>query len=619
VSLAPESADPHDSTRPFDTGPAAVDSQNETQAPLPRSPVSTDVGEHTPTPLQQPLPERYNLIGVLGRGGMGEVLHAFDTELHRQVALKYMRQQAATSPSARLRFMEEARILAQLDHPNVVKVFDRGDIDGRPYFAMEYLDGASLSERRAEFRTSARRAVGVMVEVAAGVQHAHENGVYHRDLKAANVVFHDGRPVVTDFGCARWDDGELSTNGFALFGTASHMAPEVWQQGSKTSDARTDLWALGVMLYQLLAGELPFVVDARTPDGRDQVLTQDPAPIRECANASPGVDDRLEGIVRKALAKNPADRHPTVADFAAELGGWLATEPKPLPTPSRRRWLVLATLCTAMVVFGVSVALAVWPKPAAMPSLADRLVNPWDSITLVGEDGLPIEDRGGLPGFVGSMRQNATGCCELSAPYHYYLQLGDEPLPFPFRLEADVSICLPLGRCTAGVYAGERNHLQSNGKRAHLAFVNGFGPGDRNPLTNAVGYDLATSAVAKFMYPDGTPDADEMTMFVPLTSKRQRLTPPDAVPPNGQPGPEHRVVIDALPEGFRSHRDGLAQTGFLWSEADLKLLLPLRVESFSHSSPVLGHGFGLFVQSGAAQFRNVRLTRLPSSPQEETK
>ena len=498
-------------------------------------------------------------------------------------------------------------------------MFERGEIDGRPYFAMEYLGGLSLSERRGEFRTSARRAVAVIVEVAAGVQHAHDHEVYHRDLKAANVVFHDGRPVVTDFGCARWEDGELRTHGYALLGTPSHMAPEVWEHGSKDHDERADLWALGVMFYQLLAGELPFTADPRTPEGRAKLMTDDPAPIRSYQNATPGVDDRLEAIVRKVLSKNPSDRHPTVAAFAAELDEWLAQAPPTHVPLVTSRWRGAALIGGLTLLLAGSVAAIPFlrgnddapPDREVTRSLVSRLNEPGDSVTFINDSGFPVEPNNPLPKFVGTVTPASDGACEVAAVYLHFVKLFDEPFPFPVRLEADVAVGMTKAEPRVGLFAGEKVHVQPNGQRVHYAFAVAYGPGEQHPEGTQPNDDRLLSSAVVFAPPDGTNKADLVTMLVPVNGLWMPLKPPDPLPPNGRPGPTHHLAIDLVPGEFKGIRDGRTISEADRVKTDNHIFGVAEFEKRLLDGDPLGHGAGLFVLGGAGRFWNVRLTRLP--------
>jgi serine/threonine protein kinase len=591
---------PPDSTRLFAAGPPAVGSEVETRLQKLAESDSTHVGEATPTPLVNPLPAKYTFLGVLGRGGMGEVLHAYDTELQRHVAVKYMRQQAAMSPVARRRFLEEARILAQLDHPNVVRVFERGEIDGRPYFAMEYLAGLSLGDRRGEFRTSAARAVAVTTEVAAGVQHAHEHGVFHRDLKASNVVFHDGRPVVADFGCARWEDGELSTQGFAILGTPSHLAPEVWEHGSKDHDERADLWALGVMLYQLLAGELPFAADPRSEAGRTKLLTEDPAPIASSPTATPGVDDRLEAVVRKALAKNPADRHPSVAAFAAELEEWLSVAPPTPSTPTtgeqprnrlpslrRRGWVVLITLGLASVVVAAALLLSPRTKP-----IEERVKA--GSVTIIDDHGTLVEKLTFLDGATGGISKQGEACELTSGGYGLAEFFSAEVAP-PVRVSADVFHHTGEVGSEAGLYVACRRH-QNDNLAVYLFTIDTRADGrGRQAPPGAV-----FAGGQWFTLTRGNASASDLTG--PRVQRQMPRLPRDT---DDKADQYHRLVIEIDTDRVTSTIDGVLLARPTWVELDRRTQEREQLAGRNFPRPLFGSGIGLYVDSGTALFKNV--------------
>jgi hypothetical protein len=602
-------------------------------SPDQRAEPSTDRNDPTPTPLQLTLPPKFTYVRRLGVGGMGEVIHAYDTALKRHVAIKFMRPTAANSVFARRRFLEEANILAQLHHPNVVDVFEKGEIDGQPYFVMAYLDGGTLAERKEEFRTTAGRVVGVIATVAGGVHHAHENGVFHRDLKASNVVFDDGRPVVADFGCARWDDGEISTQGYALLGTPSHMAPEVIERGSKGHDARADLWSLGVMLYHLLSGELPFTTDPRLPGGREKLLRDELTPVRDCPKKVPGVDDALEAIVRKALARNPDDRYQTAAELAAVLGLWLeqvevsatpttVTEPAAAARPAQTspvtgRWF--AVLSVVFVVCGMGTAVALWKKsdPASVtPSvvdtrpapfartLAERLKNADDSVEFIGQTGLPE----GLPpspaGVIGAVSLSLDKLCEVESARVFLLELGDEPLPFRYRITAQVRLTTTTIDTKVGLYANRAAHPQPGGSIVHAAFVNSYGP-----MTTA-------QTVPRFAGKDGWGTfpariALSNTTFAPTDGEWQPVAQ-DAAPTDDMPGPFHQIEIEVQPTRWQAARDGQTLKPKLRALAASVTTAAFHVLGETLTPPVFGNGFGLFVFQGGGQFRNVRIVRLPN-------
>lgn len=624
-SLPPE---PTDTTRTIGER-GAVDPVTETRTQTLHPAPTSDGDRSTPTPFFPHIP-RYQILESLGHGGMGHVFLAFDTQLKRRVALKFMLREAEASAQARKRFEAEATILAQLHHPNVVEVYDSGTAAGYRFFAMTLLPGGSLSQRRAEFGESAGKAVRVMAAVARGVQHAHERGIVHRDLKASNVLFDDVRPVVTDFGCAKWDDGEMSTHGFALFGTPSHMAPEVVARGSREHDARSDVWSLGVMLYHLLAGQLPFPDDPRTEAGKLRLFTQEPTPVRQCPGAAPGVDERLEAVVRQALAKNPSDRYPTAAALVADLERWLDGTPVYASdtTPHKvyrtaahpaRRWPLVAAFPLLLVLAAVVVAAVVWwpkapppttdappppPPPSVKQTLAERLPKAAAWVEFVAATGMPSERAADLPGVVGSTRLGYGEVLELESARVFMLELGNEELPFPYRLSANVRLMVEGLDTKIGTYTSRQGHRQPDQSVTHLAFVHSFGP-----MTSA-----NQKKVARFINKDGwaaTPARVALTgsTFLPVP-ENWRPVAQDPPTPDDVPGPFHTVEIDVYPKEWLARRDAAAFPKTARPLAEAMAADTLRTLGEVRTPPTLGHGFGLFVFQGGGQFRNVRITRL---------
>ncbi|MBA4066459.1 MAG: hypothetical protein C0501_22655 [Isosphaera sp.] len=298
-----------------------------------------------------PLVPGYELLGVLGRGAMGEVFKARQVGLNRVVALKVVLSGPYADPTAKTRFLIEAEAAAAVDHPNVVRVYESGEHDGIPYLAMEYLPGGTLGER---LKTSGRLppadAAALLAGVARGVAAAHALGIVHRDLKPANILFAGGDtadgeattpefgpvPKVADFGIAKRGGVDL-TGTVAVLGTPAYMAPEQARGDAKFVSAAADVWALGVILYECLHGERPF----RAPDIDvllAQIRTADPA----VPSTATGVPRELDLICRKCLEKEPKDRYPTAADLVADLERFLRGDPvsvRPLGAGARAvRW-----------------------------------------------------------------------------------------------------------------------------------------------------------------------------------------------------------------------------------------------------------------------------------------
>ena len=226
----------------------------------------------------------YEVLAELGRGGMGVVYKARDLSLGRAVALKMVLSAEHAGPEELTRFRTEAEALARLQHPNIVQIFEVGEHEGRPYFALEYLEGGSLSAKLDGTPWDPRRAAALVESVARAVHAAHQQKVIHRDLKPANVLLTaDGAPKITDFGLAKKldaDDG-LSKTGQAM-GTPSYMPPEQADGRTHLIGPAADVYALGAILYELLTGRPPFK-GATVLDTMQQVLTEEPAPPRPLA------------------------------------------------------------------------------------------------------------------------------------------------------------------------------------------------------------------------------------------------------------------------------------------------------------------------------------------------
>jgi hypothetical protein len=300
-----------------------------------------------------PVPARrvrdYVLLDEVGRGGMGQVYRAAHPRLNVEVAVKLLRP-GLDGPSLRARFEAEREVLARMDHPNIAKVFDAGvSEDDRPFFVMEFLRGSTLTKCVADDGLDLRSRLGLFREVCHAIQHAHQKGIIHRDIKPSNVlvVRQDGRlvPKVIDFGVARAvDPGEpRHTEHGAVVGTLEYMSPEQTLDTAAGLDTRSDVFALGVLLYELLTGGTPTAAlrdrDGRPRDVATLIREVDPPPPSAVATVpvpSRRVRDELDWIVLKALEKDPARRYESAAALADDVGRLLADEPVRAAPASRR-------------------------------------------------------------------------------------------------------------------------------------------------------------------------------------------------------------------------------------------------------------------------------------------
>ena len=269
---------------------------------------------------EMPVPERigkYEIIDVLGRGGMGVVYRARDSRIGRNVAIKTLTEGFSGNPEMLKRFYQEAGHTGNLRHSNIVIIYDFGDEDGLPYIVMEYLDGEPLDRLIRENATlHLYEKLNIVEQVCAALAYAHTQGIIHRDVKPANIIVQrDGLVKLLDFGIARTGERQVGlsmTRTGTLVGTPAYMAPE--RLGGDSLDGRSDIFSVGVVLYQLLSGALPF--DAEYPEILNQIFNQEPPPLEQYL---PSYPPQLNQILEHALAKKSQDRYSSASDMAADL------------------------------------------------------------------------------------------------------------------------------------------------------------------------------------------------------------------------------------------------------------------------------------------------------------
>jgi serine/threonine protein kinase len=333
---------------------------------------------------------RYTVEATLGRGGMATVELARDAQLGRKVAIKRLFASLVDDETFQARFLREARLAAGLSHPNLVAVYDAGEEAGVPYIVMEYVEGETLAQlMRRTGPLPPDRAVEILLQVCAGLGHAHAAGLIHRDIKPQNLlVRHDGVVKIADFGIARTLQATQLTQAGTVLGTAAYLAPE--QAAGQPVTAAADIYSLGAVSYELLAGGTPYEFDSLAA----LTIAQ-----RQPPRSIDGAPPELERAVLRALMFRPEDRPESAAAFARELGqdeSTAATEvmPRPRATHVSRRALLAgaAGLATSLIAIGLGYAYLADddnPRPpASPPERADVLPRgdtPAESARLLAE------------------------------------------------------------------------------------------------------------------------------------------------------------------------------------------------------------------------------------------
>ena len=322
----------------------------------------------------------YCIAEKIGAGGMGEVYLAEDTKLNRKVALKFLPSHLCQAEDCRARFKREAQAAAKLSHPNIIHIYEVSEFQGRPFFAMEHIEGRSLRDAKTE-EFDIDRIVGFAIQLCDGLQTAHTAGITHRDIKPSNIVIDSsGRPKLLDFGLATVKGGEHLTKTGSTLGTIGYMSPE--QIEGKATDARSDLFSLGVVLYELIANKSPFRRDDETATLK-AILQDTPEPL---ARYKSDVPDDLQRIITKLLEKDPTLRYQSAAGVIPDLKKLSATSTTSVAIERRRSlwsWYVIPS--AAVILLAV---VAIWyfgyrDKELATTGTDDRImlaVLPFENI-----------------------------------------------------------------------------------------------------------------------------------------------------------------------------------------------------------------------------------------------
>ncbi|HUV29534.1 MAG TPA: protein kinase [Acidobacteriota bacterium] len=312
----------------------------------------------------------YRIVEKIGAGGMGEVYLAEDTDLERNVALKFMPAHAASNADMRARFTREARAVAALNHPNIVTIHEVGEFNGRPFFAMEHVPGEALRTVIKQGRLSTNEAIRLAMQICEGLHEAHSAGVVHRDIKPANIIIDTkDRARILDFGLAMVSGEDRLTKTGSTLGTVGYMSPE--QIVGRNVDHRSDLFSVGVILYEMLTGRRPFEGDNDAAVVK-AIADSTPEPI---ARFKSGVTGELQQIVDRALEKNLETRYQTASGMLADLRRLVSSESVAIPKKKVPRLAWLAGIAVLIIVVWGSLQLTSWLSPSAVAAKSIAVVD----------------------------------------------------------------------------------------------------------------------------------------------------------------------------------------------------------------------------------------------------
>lgn len=440
----------------------------------------------TTDPINRPAsrpnpPAGYDLLDRLGSGGMGAVYLARERASERLVAMKFLHHPG--DPEAFDRFFVELRVLAQIEHPNIVRVLASDFLRADPFFTMEYMPGGSLSQALKESKSlPVLDAVRLVRAVADAITAAHAKGVIHRDLKPSNILLTtEGLPKISDFGLAKRlaHDDQLTRVSGAL-GTANYMPPEQISRKNGDVGPWSDVYGLGATLYHLLTGRPPFEGDSIEAT-IFQVLTD--SPLRPCTLQS-GIPLELEGIVLKCLEKDPKNRYPSMAELAADLDRFQAGQKPIAPALTRwrrmKRWIGRRRSTAALVIMLLFVAAFVlgtanWTKSADPLTTIQKELEEGKEVVLVGQTGQPRWYRWGLRDSVLLESETGDHTVALQTPAITFLELVPDPRHDHYRVTASLRHlhANPLGG-KVGVYVGHDSVTTPSGMGYHQVVLAEF-------------------------------------------------------------------------------------------------------------------------------------------------
>jgi serine/threonine-protein kinase len=571
------------------------------ESTVPAPPSDSDpTGSLSPLPAGMRFFGEYELLGEIARGGMGIIYKARHRTLGRVVALKTIKNDILRRDEEFRRFAREMKAVAKLRHANIVPIYDVGCHEGRPYFTMPFLAEGSLSSHRQRLRREPGKAVAIMEKVARAIHHAHEQQILHRDLKPSNVLMDKGdEPIVSDFGLAKLTSSELeeTTQSGTVLGTPSYMAPEQARGRLREVGRGTDIWALGVMLYELLSGQRPFVGESND-EVRYKIVEESPPTPR---TVRPEIPRALERIILKCLEKQPEQRYASAEALADDLAIYLKESTSPEKTHrgwlrligevgGRARWGIAAGLLVLVAVFALVFKLQ---SPATPTTVSPP--PPPATLVLLKELGPPREGRWvfGKPG-ARIKNGDVDEPFALSANTSAILELMAEPPWLTYRFEAEIR--QETGQqLLSGIYIG---HTLEGSENGLLHFLIPIWFADQGEL-----FGRCECSLARY----GDPGDDQELQahaFGSLDSFQPALLA------KGKEMPWRQLAFEVTPQEIRAFLNNKLIATV--TERDFQGSLGILQKASNSSVPKIAFpprgGIGLYLRGGEASFRNAILT-----------
>lgn len=565
----------------------------------------------------------YRVEQRIGRGGMATVYRAVHLDMDRPVALKLINPGGCDPEYVQERFTREIQSLARVEHPNVITIYSSGQWLGFPFLTMRYVPAGPLSANMERYKGDPRAIARLVVKIARGVQALHDAGILHRDLKPHNILLADGdEPLVADFGLAKWMDDANSdlTVTFIPIGTRQYMSPEQ-TLGLKNYHASCDVWAIGVILYELLAGMRPFA-GASSEEVFDRIRTGPPPPLPSEA------PEELGAIIRKCLAKKPIDRYQSAAAIADNLEQWLAgtfvPPPPPPPAAVLPPWAYTVAVCALLLLIFLPPAFMPMgkgrtpePDKLAIPtrSIEERL-RAGETVVLVDENGKVMVEYAVLPGSLGLPTTEFRGRLTLNSSGRLAIVLAELPIDIPVVFQGEVAFVQSNTDASwCGMFAGAKETQTPTGVN-----ITSFDVTQRNSFPAVVGgaqilreegvFELRRAAVAGG---SGTTEIDSERIDTPLAADRE---------------PELRwreFKIAIIPRRDLWNMPIVpGRIAGSWQDRPLGELTSgyaLKTFNFCYQStspgggqvfalPIVGRGMGLSVNNASAVFKDVKLIPL---------